>query len=295
LSAADVAVLAARASELRRILNDASYQYYIEDASRISDAEYDRLLRELRELERAHPELQAPDSPTLRVGTEPSSQFQKVEHLTPMYSLDNAFNTDELKRWEDRNARIVREVRDAGYIGELKIDGAAVSLRYADGVLARAATRGSGILGEDITVNARTIREIPLRLRGNAVPPLLEIRGEVYMPFSGFREMNERRAAQGENTFANPRNAAAGSLRMMDPRVTAERPLRFFGYQVQLDPARPARLPVQSQSDVLDLLDQWSRSTRFEPWRRIWMASWNSPIASTKRVAIWISRSMALL
>jgi DNA ligase (NAD+) len=257
LSAADVAVLAARASELRRILNDASHQYYIEDAARISDAEYDRLLRELRELERDHPELQAPDSPTLRVGTEPSGQFQKVQHLSPMYSLDNAFNNDELKRWEDRNARIAREVREAGYIGELKIDGAAVSLRYVDGVLARAATRGNGVLGEDITVNARTIREIPLRLRGKNIPPLMEIRGEVYMPFSGFREMNERRAAQGENTFANPRNAAAGSLRMLDPRVTADRPLRFYSYQIQLDPDRPARLPVQTQNDVLELLDEW--------------------------------------
>lgn len=254
---ADLADLAARAAELRRILNEASHQYYVEDAPRLSDAEYDRLLRELRELEQEHPELQTPDSPTVRIGAEPASQFQKVLHLSPMLSLDNAFNADELQRWADRNARIASEVEGAAYIGELKIDGAAVSLRYQGGVLVRAATRGNGELGEDITTNIRTIREIPLRLRGKAVPDLLEVRGEVYMPFSGFREMNERRAAQGEPTFANPRNAAAGSLRQLDPRMTAERPLRFFGYQLQLDPARPGRLDAKQQSEVLALLEQW--------------------------------------
>jgi DNA ligase (NAD+) len=252
----DLAQLAERAAELRHILTTASYQYFVEDAPRISDQEYDRLLRDLREIEAEHPELQTPDSPTLRTGSEPSAQFQKVQHLAPMLSLDNAFNADELRRWEERNARIATEVRTGGYITELKIDGAAISIRYEEGVLARAATRGNGALGEDITVNLRTVREVPLRLRGK-VPAVLEVRGEVYMPFSGFKELNERRAAAGEPTFANPRNSAAGSLRQLDPRVTASRPLRFFGYQVQLDPVSAARLPVTTQSDLLELLQDW--------------------------------------
>lgn len=253
----DLAVLAERAAELRHILTAASYQYFSEDAPRISDQEYDRLLRELREIEAAHPELQTPDSPTLRIGTEPSAQFQKVPHLAPLYSLDNAFDAEDLRRWEDRNARIASEVKSSGYVVELKIDGAAVSLRYQQGLLVRAATRGNGVLGEEITANIRTVREVPLRLRDKGVPAVLEIRGEVYMPFSGFRELNERRAATGESTFANPRNAAAGGLRQLDPRMTAERPLRFFAYQVQLDPTTSARLPVATQSDVLGLLQAW--------------------------------------
>lgn len=256
MSSAD-AELAARASALRALLTEASYHYFVEDAPRITDAEYDRLLRELREIEAAHPELQTPDSPTLRIGSDPGGQFQKVPHLTPMYSLDNTFNADELRRWEERNARIVSEVRERGYTSELKIDGAAISLRYENGLLVRGATRGNGVLGEDITANIRTVRDVPLKLRGTHIPPLMEIRGEIYMPFSGFREMNEKRAARGESTFANPRNAAAGSLRQLDAKVTAERPLRFFGYQIQLDPRGRAQVPARTQKDVLDLLEQW--------------------------------------
>jgi DNA ligase (NAD+) len=253
----DLADLAARAAELRHILEQANVEYYIHDAPRLADAEYDRLLRELKQIEQTHPELQTPDSPTLRVGAEPAAQFQKVQHLAPMLSLDNAFNDQELKRWEDRNARLVAEVRDAGYMCELKIDGAAVSLLYANGMLVRAATRGNGVLGEEITVNIRTIREIPLRLQGEGIPARMEIRGEIYMPFSGFREMNERRAAAGEATFANPRNAAAGSLRMLDPRVTAERPLRFFGYQIQLAPESARSISIPSQEAALELIQEW--------------------------------------
>lgn len=249
---------AQRAEELRRILTDANYEYYVLDAPTLSDAEYDRLLRELKELELAHPELQTPDSPTQRVGAEPASQFVKVEHLAPMYSLDNAFSADELRAWEDRNARIVREVREAGYVCELKMDGTAVSLRYEDGVFARGATRGNGRVGEDITQNLRTIRGIPLRLRGEGpFPALLEIRGEVFIPWSGFREMNERRAAAGEPLFANPRNAASGALRQLDPRLTAERPLRFYGFQMQLDPDGRDRLPIATQKEVLEQLAAW--------------------------------------
>ncbi len=253
----DLATLAARAAELRHVLEQANVEYYVHDAPRLSDAEYDRLLRELKQIEQEHPELQTPDSPTLRVGAEPSPQFQKVQHLAPMLSLDNAFNDQELKRWEDRNARLVDEVRHAGYMCELKIDGAAVSLLYEKGLLVRAATRGNGVLGEEITVNIRTIREIPLRLQGEEIPARMEIRGEVYMPFSGFREMNERRAAAGDATFANPRNAAAGSLRMLDPRVTAERPLRFFGYQIQLSPESARATSIPTQEAALERIQEW--------------------------------------
>jgi DNA ligase (NAD+) len=252
-----------RVEELRRALEEASYEYYVLDAPTISDAEYDRLLRELRQLEAQHPELVSPDSPTQRVGAEPSTQFTKVTHLAPMYSLDNAFSVEELRAWEDRNARIASEVRTAGYSAELKIDGTAVTLRYQDGVLVRGATRGNGNIGEDVTSNIRTLRDVPLRLRPGPtpIPALLEIRGEVYMPLSGFRAMNERRAEAGEQVFANPRNAASGALRQLDPRATAERPLRFFGFQVQLDPASPAALPAATQDEVLQLLSEWGIPT----------------------------------
>lgn len=250
MSGEDVAAVAQRAAELRQQLEQASHEYYVLDAPKLPDAEYDKLLRELKTLEQQHPELQTPDSPTLRVGAEPSAQFQKVQHMAPMLSLDNAFNEEELQRWEERNARMLSEVRNSGYMCELKIDGAAVSLLYEKGLLVRAATRGNGVLGEDITTNIRTIREIPLRLRGDDIPPRMEIRGEVYMPFSGFNELNERRVAAGEPTFANPRNSAAGALRQLDPRMTAQRPLHFFGYQIEPSITR-------SQSEALERIQSW--------------------------------------
>lgn len=247
-----------RVEELRRRLHEANYEYYVLDAPTLTDAEWDGMLRELKEIESAHPELVTPDSPTRRIGAEPATQFRKVQHIAPMYSLDNAFSADELSTWEDRNARIVSEVRDSGYVAELKIDGTAVALRYEAGVLARGATRGNGTIGEEITRNIRTIRDVPLRLRSTAgIPDVMEIRGEVYIPLSGFREMNERRAEAGEPTFANPRNAAAGALRQLDPGLTAQRPLRFFGFQIRLDPDRNDRLPVETQQDVLALLQEW--------------------------------------
>lgn len=256
------AAVAQRVDELRRMLVDANYEYYVLDAPTRSDAEYDRLLRELKQLEDEHPELLTPDSPTQRVGAEPASQFVKVEHLAPMYSLDNAFSEDELRAWEDRNARIVREVRDVGYVCELKMDGTAVSLRYENGVFTRGATRGNGRIGEDITRNLKTIRSIPLRLRGEGpFPAIMEVRGEVFIPWSGFREMNERREAAGEPLFANPRNAASGALRQLDPRLTAERPLRFFAFQVQMDPNGRDRLPIRTQTDVLEQLTAWGFPT----------------------------------
>ncbi len=255
-----LAELEKRADALRRALNDANHWYYVRDDPRISDAEYDRLMRELKEIEAAHPELTTPDSPTMRVGAEPAGQFEKVHHLAPMFSLDNAFDRDELRAWQKRNARIVPEVEEGGYVTELKIDGAAVSLLYENGVLVRGATRGNGHIGENITANLRTIRDIPLRLRDEAAVPIparFEIRGEVYMTLSGFERLNERRSADGQPTFANPRNAAAGSLRQLDIQITAARPLRFFGFQIQLDPDRPDSLPLDTQEDVLRTLQAW--------------------------------------
>src|SRR3954470_7266783 len=209
--------LAARAAELRETLERASHQYYVLDAPTLADAEYDRLFHELKRLEEAHPELRTADSPTQRVGAEPASRLEKTEHLAPMLSLDNAFSPEELEAWETRNARIADEVRGAGYVVEPKIDGLAIALTYRDGVFVKGATRGNGTIGEDVTRNLRTIRQIPLRLQvgGPAPPPLMEVRGEVYMSLPGFEEMNQRRAAAGQATFANPRNAAAGALRQL--------------------------------------------------------------------------------
>jgi DNA ligase (NAD+) len=259
----DLTQLSERAQELRRRLHDANYRYYVLDDPDISDAEYDRLLRELKELEAEHPELRTPDSPTRRVGAEPSEKFDKVRHLAPMFSLDNAFDADELAAWQKRNSRIVAEVETGGYMAELKIDGTAIALLYEDGVLVRGATRGNGHLGENITPNVRTINDVPLRLRESdtPIPSRLEIRGEVYMTLSGFERLNERRATEGESTFANPRNAAAGSLRQLDPSVTAARPLHFFGFQIQLDPDAGDALPVATQADVLDVLAGWGVPT----------------------------------
>jgi DNA ligase (NAD+) len=245
-----------RAAELRALLHQASYEYYVLDRPALSDAEYDRRFRELQAIEREHPELRTPDSPTQRIGAEPASALAKHTHLVPMISLGNAFTDEELAEWEERIARLVGDdARRAGFVVELKIDGTAVSLTYENGVLATGATRGNGTVGEDVTTNLRTIRDIPLRLRGDDVPRLLEIRGEVYMPFSGFEKMNEDRVAAGEPVFANPRNAAAGALRQLDSSITAKRPLRFFGYTVAV-PAGVA-LPFDTQWDLLETLARW--------------------------------------
>jgi DNA ligase (NAD+) len=249
--------LHARAAELRAAIERANHEYYVLDRPTLSDPEYDRLFRELRDLEEAHPALRTADSPTLRVGAEPQSRLEKTRHLAPMISLGNAFNRDELRAWETRNARIAAEVREAGYVAEPKVDGLAIALTYRDGLLVRGATRGNGTIGEEVTANLRTIREIPLRLSGPRPPALLEVRGEVYMSLSGFEALNARRAAAGESTFANPRNAAAGSLRQLDPGITAERPLRFFAFAVQLETDRAAQALADTQSGLLDLLAEW--------------------------------------
>jgi DNA ligase (NAD+) len=247
---------AARAAELRERIERANHEYYVLDAPTLSDAEYDRAFRELREIEAAHPELRTPDSPTQRVGAEPASRLEKTQHLAPMLSLDNAFGPDELLAWETRNARIADEVRTCGYVVEPKIDGLAIALTYENGLFVKGATRGNGTIGEDVTRNLRTIRQVPLRLKEGGPPPpaLMEVRGEVYFPFSGFEALNARRAAEGLSTFANPRNAAAGSLRQLDPKVTEQRPLRFFAYAVETGAGEP---PFETQWDLLRALQAW--------------------------------------
>jgi DNA ligase (NAD+) len=252
---------AARAAELRRQIDQASYEYHVLDSPTLSDRDYDLLFRELQDLEAEYPALRTADSPTQRVGAVPQSQLPKHRHLVPMLSLANAFSDAEVGAWEERLARLIGDaVRRSGYTAELKIDGAAVSLTYRDRVLVMGATRGNGMIGEDVTPNLRTIRDIPLRLRdeGPAIPRQLEIRGEVYMPFDRFERMNEERAAAGDPVFANPRNAAAGALRQLDPAITATRPLRFYGYAVARPPGggEPG-LPFRTQWELLDTLSAW--------------------------------------
>jgi DNA ligase (NAD+) len=245
-----------RALELRVLLTRASHEYYILDRPTLSDAEYDRLFRELQEIEQRFPECRAPDSPTLRIGAEPQSQLAKHTHIRPMLSLANAFNDEELHAWQERLLRIAGDdVKKSGYTAELKIDGTAVALTYEDRLFVMGATRGNGIIGEDVTVNLRTVRDVPLRLHESAPRGRMEIRGEVYFPFDRFEEMNEARARAGDPLFANPRNAAAGSLRQLDPAITASRPLRFFGYSVAV--ADGEDLPFATQSALLDTLVEW--------------------------------------
>jgi DNA ligase (NAD+) len=245
---------AERAAELRQQIERANYAYYMLDAPEISDAEYDQLFRELQALEAAHPELQSPDSPTQRVGAEVASALAKYTHRRPMLSLANAFSDDELTAWEERNARIVPEVRQGGYTIEIKIDGAAVSLSYEAGRLTVGATRGNGTIGENITTNLRTIADVPLALKGKGWPRVMEVRGEVYLPYAGFTKINEARAQGGEPLFANPRNAAAGGLRMLDPALTRKRRLRMFAFSVE--PVE-GTLPARTHWETLDLLDAW--------------------------------------
>ncbi|MGD0309267.1 MAG: NAD-dependent DNA ligase LigA [Acidobacteriota bacterium] len=249
--------VAARIADLRKEIEVHNYRYYVENNPVVSDEEYDRMFRELRELEREHPELASPDSPTQRVGAEPQERFQKVEHLQPMLSLANAFDEEELRAFE-RRIRNLLKTDEIDYVTELKIDGNAVALAYEDGLLVRGATRGNGLVGEEITANLKTIRTVPLRLRAeHGVPRRLEVRGEAYLPISAFNRVNEEREAAGENVFANPRNSAAGALRQLDPRVTAARPLAFFAYAI----ASIDGLNLNTQQEVLEQLRAWGFPT----------------------------------
>jgi len=235
-----------RAGELRRELAEHNRRYYILDDPTIGDDTYDALLDELRAIEADHPELRTPDSPTQRVGAAPLDRFEQVEHAEPMLSLANARNEEELRAWETRIRNHLKRLDIAAsefsYTTEPKIDGLAIALTYENGVLVRGATRGDGRVGEDVTQNLRTIGAIPLRIED--APPLVEVRGEVYLPIADFRALNERRAAAGESTFANPRNSAAGSIRQLDPSLAAERPLSIWLYGIGAAPG--LTLPTHS-------------------------------------------------
>jgi len=250
--------LAARAEQLRRDIERHAYLYYVQDRPEISDSEYDVLFRELQDLEREHPELLTLDSPTRRVGAPPSEAFPPHRHLVPMLSLDNAFGETELRAFDDRVRKLLETDEPTRYFAELKFDGASISLTYVDGVLQIAATRGDGTTGENVTANGRTVRGIPLRLR-EPVKGRMEVRGEVVMLKEAFRKNNEERTARGEQVFANPRNAAAGGLRQLDSRLTAQRRLSFFAYgvgAVELDVTAPHDLaleqPTAEQAETTD-------------------------------------------
>ena len=219
-----------RAAELRDVLNDASIAYHVDDDPVMDDAAYDALYDELKKIEEEHPELVAPDSPTQRVGAPLSDKFQKVQHLLPMGSLEKVTTDEALQKWHDDMRKRLATDEPIAYVVEPKIDGSAINLTYENGTFVRGATRGDGVQGEDVTPNLRTIKAIPLQMRGNDAPPLLEVRGEVYMPLEGFRAANEALAADGKATWPNPRNAAAGSLRQKDSTITAGRPLSIWVY-----------------------------------------------------------------
>ncbi len=246
-----------RHAELSRTLDEHAFRYYVLDSPTVSDAEYDTLMRELQGIEEQHPTLRTADSPTQKVMGTYSTDFAPVEHLERMLSLGNVFTAEELRAWA---GRVHREVGDAArFLCELKIDGLAVALVYRDGRLVRAATRGDGRTGEDITPNVRTLRSVPDRLTGDDVPPLLEVRGEVFIATGDFARLNERLTAEGKPPFANPRNAAAGSLRQKDPRVTASRPLSLTLHGI-------------------GATDGWSPPAQSEAYRRL--EAWGLPVSS---------------
>jgi DNA ligase (NAD+) len=237
--------------QLRQQLQEAGYAYYVLDAPIMEDAVYDRLYRQLQDLEGQYPELITPDSPTQRVGDKPATQFQSIAHNIPLYSLENAFNREELSKWETRWQKQINDTQDASYVCELKIDGSALALTYEAGILVRGVTRGDGMTGEDITPNVRTIRTIPLKLALDNPPSVVEVRGEAFLPIAVFEQINREREARSEVLFANPRNAAAGTLRQLDPQIVDRRKLNFFAYTLHLPDSR-----LLSQWESLELLQQ---------------------------------------
>ncbi|MBD2484446.1 NAD-dependent DNA ligase LigA [Planktothrix sp. FACHB-1365] len=239
-----------RVEELRKLLQKASYEYYVLDAPTMEDSIYDQLYRELQDLEQEYPELITPDSPTQRVGERPATPFQSVQHNIPLYSLENAFNCNELKTWQDRGQKIATNSSELPtYVCELKIDGSALALTYQNGILVRGATRGDGITGEEITQNVKTIRSIPLKLELENPPPVVEVRGEAFLSLTVFEQINQERKQAGEALFANPRNAAAGTLRQLDSKIVAQRKLDFFAYTLQI--------PQQDNLEITDSQTQW--------------------------------------
>jgi DNA ligase (NAD+) len=252
-----------RAQSLRRQIERHNYLYFVLNDPEISDFEYDALLRELQRLEAAQPTLRTPDSPTQRVGAAPLDAFQTVRHPAPMLSLDNAFSAEDVEAFDRRVRERLGRDTELAYMAEPKLDGLAVSVVYRDGLLERAATRGDGEQGEDITANIRTLRSVPLKLRGK-VPARLEARGEVFMPVAGFQRLNTEQEAKGLKRFVNPRNAAAGSLRQLDPRITATRPLEIYFYALGVVDGGPA---LATQGAALEALRGWGLRTSPEAER----------------------------
>lgn len=242
-----------RISELSEEIREHIFKYYVLDNPSVSDAHFDKLMRELEALEKEHPELRAEDSPTLGIGGGFATTFEQVDHLEKMMSLDNVFDAEELDSWFDR---VTKEAPDAKWLCELKIDGLAINLRYEKGILTKALTRGNGTTGEDVTLNVKTIKNLPHELIGKTVPDLIEVRGEVYFPLAAFKELNESLEESGKATFANPRNAAAGSLRQKDPRVTASRPLSVLVHGIGATEANFAH-----QSDAYEMLKSFGLPT----------------------------------
>ncbi|MBW4640294.1 MAG: NAD-dependent DNA ligase LigA [Gloeocapsa sp. UFS-A4-WI-NPMV-4B04] len=255
-----------RVQELRTLLQKASYAYYVLDNPIMEDAVYDQLYRELQQLETQYPEVITPDSPTQRVGERPATQFSSVKHNIPLYSLENAFNIEELKAWQERWRRHAPNTDSVEYVCELKIDGSALALTYENGVLVRGATRGDGIAGEEITQNVRTIRSIPLRLNLENPPSRVEVRGEAFLALDVFKQINQERAQSGESLFANPRNAAAGTLRQLDSQIVARRRLDFFPYTLHIPGMDDASI-ARTQSEALDLLQEMG--FRVNPHRKL--------------------------
>ena len=247
--------ITARKEELCGLINKFNYQYYTVDNPEVSDSEYDRLFRELKQIEAEHPALMTLDSPTQRVGGQVLDKFIQVSHSLPMLSLDNMFNEADLKAFDKRVKDWLNSENTPTYIAEPKLDGLAISLRYEQGILVQAATRGDGKVGEDVTVNTRTISSIPLKLIGSGIPEVIEIRGEIFIPKLGFESLNKQQIADGKKPFVNPRNAAAGSLRQLDSRITANRPLEIYCYGLG-DIKGLAEMP-ESHSAAMSMIEKW--------------------------------------
>ncbi len=252
----DTQSLSTRIAELRTQLDQWNYEYYVLDQPTVADADYDDALNELRGIERDHPDLVTPDSPTQRIGSAPQSAFAKINHPIPLLSLSNVFSEEELIAWDQRLRRLIGDIPE--YVVEGKIDGLAIALTYENGLLKHGATRGDGSVGENITANLKTIGTIPLRLRGDKIPDLIEVRGEVYMRKKDFNALNERIVANGGAAFMNPRNSAAGSLRQLDPANTAQRPLRFFAYGVGYANGGPS---LETHSATMEMLSGFGFET----------------------------------
>ena len=251
--------IAQQITQLRQQLQRASYAYHVLDRPILEDEIYDRLYRQLQDLEAAHPKLITPDSPTQRVGERPAQQFTSVRHNIPLYSLENAFDLNEFQAWQQRWQKLAPDLPETAAVAELKIDGSALALTYENGILTRGMTRGDGTTGEDITQNVKTIRTLPLRLQVESPPPVVEVRGEAFLPLDEFERINQQRLEADEAAFANPRNAAAGTLRQLDSRIVADRRLAFFAYTLLIPGAdgSPSLLQPPSQWQALEQLEQW--------------------------------------